>query len=74
MEVNVWLGPIGDSVINAKLLHSSKILRINIVSHLRGKNVKTEEEKVSWSKIKSNELKNKKLEWLRLMFSQTILN
>ena len=47
MEVNVWLGPIGDSVINAKLLHSSKILRINIVSHLRGKNVKTEEGKVS---------------------------
>ena len=47
MEVNLWMGPIGDRVINAKLLHSSKILRINIVSHLRGNNVKTEEEKVS---------------------------
>lgn len=42
--------------------------------YLRGKNVKTEEENAGWSKIKSNELKNKKLGMAWLMSSQTILN
>ena len=46
-EISVCLSSIRDNVINAKFLHSSNILRINIVSQLGGKKFKNRGVKVS---------------------------